>query len=272
MKDARRGTDRYTPLVMATLGCTGPAHRREVSRHVTWRALGAAISFIACGGADASFTIGHAADFAGGPVKASVLGIYRDGRLSAGTWLAFAPRLSAAWRGLDCGAGYGEELKATNGDAFSAIDAEGNSGDGGDALLEMVAPAAEGEFILVFHVYGEQATSGHVPEGPRRVLVAHGGGPMASDAAPRASAPKRSGFEISGSFYSPLQHQTVAFLMMEHPGPRLEDAFEGFAAKFELAFPTASCAGWQWGSVRAVHEVDALGLPLRRFRLVRGTP
>ena len=74
--------------------------------------------------------------------------------------------------------------------------------------------------------------------------------------------------EISASFYSTLRRQTVAALHMEYTGASLEDAFQEFAREFGNAFPLAGCVGWNWETVNVVHELDAVGLPLRRFRLV----
>lgn len=234
-------------------------------------AFALALTALACG-PGARFEVRYAPGFSARPMTSSVLGVYREGRLSEADWSSFTPHLPSALRSPECVPGYGRASKARNSEAVSAVEAQVRAAGVGDEVLDMIAPAAEGEFILEFSMYGQPATSGVAPEGRARVLVAHGGGPepMTSDASPRIVVPEAAAMEISASFYSTLRRQTVAALHMEYTGASLEDAFQEFAREFGNAFPLARCVGWNWETVSVVHELDAVGLPLRRFRLVPG--
>ncbi len=186
-------------------------------------------------------------------------------------WSSFAPEVSAALhRSSACPVAYGTALELENADVFAAI-AQHVKLDGiGDDLLSMVAPAAQGDFILAFQVFGELESARRRP-----VLVAHGGSgsgssgrPTVSDAPTRLVSPTRPALEISAIVFSVRLRRTVADLTMKYAGSSMNDAIQQFARKLALTFPAAVCGEWDWTAVRAIRELDAAGLPLRRVRLV----
>jgi hypothetical protein len=222
-----------------------------------------------CGGPDAYFRVEHATGFASGPTTVSVLGVFKDGLMNQDTWAAFAPEVSRALDQRACDAGYGEELRARNLEAFSTIEQQAGAGGVGDELLQMIAPAARGDFILVFQMYGRPpALDAH--DLSRRVLIAHGGGaePIHSDVSPRIAAMRRPALDISASLFSIRLRRTVALLSMEYTGPSTDAAIREFARKLGSTIPGASCSGWDWTAVKLVIERDDAGLPLGRGRLV----
>lgn len=94
---------------------------------------------------------------------------------------------------------------------------------------------------------------------------------MRSDASAPIMSRSRAGLEVSALLYSRSSARMVAAVTMYHTGD-LEQAAEAFGSHLTAALPRVACAGWRWRSVTVVHELDAMGLPLRRFRLEPLTP
>ena len=111
----------------------------------------------ACSG-DAQLSSRFASDFAHAPHTLAVLGVYKDGRMSSEAWEAVGPGLSRPF-GATCDTGFAQ-LEAKNQPLSGAIDDYTRANGVGDDLLEQLAPAAQGDLILVVTVAGHVGTKG----------------------------------------------------------------------------------------------------------------
>lgn len=222
---------------------------------------------LGCTTGEARFETKYAASFEARSVRASVLGVYRDGRLSEPAWAALVPHLPAGLRTPGCGPGFGEGLKVQNAKVFDAIEARTKRAVVDDELLEMIAPAASADFILSFAIY-EDGGNGYATQSLGRVLVAHGGPPIGSDLSTPLVSRKTPGVEMAGYLYSRSSLQTVAAVTMQFPGAGLQEAAATFGQEFVAALPPLTCGDWRWRSIELVPELDAMGLPVERFRLL----
>src|SRR5262249_50218476 len=106
---------------------------------------------LACGcGGGVQVEAKHAADFRPSGTM-SVLGIFRDGRMSADSWNelgdAILPRSG-------CEPGYNDEFVRANSSLAGAIDDYVRANGVTDGLLDQLAPLAEADAILVLSVAG----------------------------------------------------------------------------------------------------------------------
>jgi hypothetical protein len=240
---------------------------RRHARRCTRIAGIVATAALACTTTEPRFETKYAASFDARSVRASVLGVYRDGRLSEPAWAALVPHLPAGLRTPGCGPGFGEALKVENAQVFDAIEARTKMAVVDDELLEMIAPAASADFILSFAIY-EDGGHGDATQSLGRVLVAHGGPPIGSDLSAPLVTRKTPGVEMSGYLYSRSSLQTVAAVTMQFPGAGLQEAAATFGQEFGAALPPLTCGDWRWSSIEFVPELDAMGLPVERFRLL----
>ena len=238
-----------------------------MKRNVVSAAM-ATLLVCSCQVSEANFELRSALSHANAPVKASVLGVYREGAISDGALAALATESAMGLPVASCTPGYGENLRTTNHEAFAAIQAHIRVHGVGDELLNLIAPAAEGDFILVFEMYGQLSRSKVGGKRAARILVAHGGSEPISDASPKFRVADTPGLEMSASLFSVRLQRRVVVLRMEYTGPSLVEAIRKFAQKFRSTLPATTCGSWNWRSVRAVHDRDGDGLPLMRFRLI----
>jgi hypothetical protein len=132
--------------------------RAQTERLVSSRAralFGAivALVFVSCDEGDAHFSIKFASDFSPAKHTASVLGVYKDGQMSADGWEALAPKVGPAICAGDCEVGY-NTLASTNGALADAIDAYAQANGPTDDLLAQLAPASKGDLVLVITFAG----------------------------------------------------------------------------------------------------------------------
>ena len=145
------GSDRGGEDVRTPCGKTsrGPA--------MNLRALLIPILFVAaCSSNEAEFNVRFAPGFAPPRHAVSVFGVYKDGQMSAEAWDTLAPKLSS-WLGTAaCSAGYvdGATAKA-NAPLWSAVDDYARSNGPTDDLLAELAPAAQGDLVMVITVAGK---------------------------------------------------------------------------------------------------------------------
>jgi hypothetical protein len=171
------------------------------------------------------------------------------------SWQDLGAVLSSPFGG-SCPVGDGPELATHDLPLFQAIDDYAREDGVTDALLEQLAPAAQGEMILVFTVSGQP---------PKRQAVASEPGPSAAPpvGSPNAVGGRRGAamgrpmhgglmfaphqqlaFELSASLFSVQAHHSVAQVTLQYSGDSAEDALNKFAAKLREALPGASCRGW----------------------------
>jgi hypothetical protein len=204
---------------------------------------------------EAQFTTRFASDFAHADHAVSVLGVFRDGRMSSDAWDVVGPPLSAPF-GKTCETAYGALIGTAPG-LSSAIDDYVRANGPGDELLEQLAPAATGDVILVFTVAGHiavrAAPSDSAAASPAAPGAAMGGGkyrgPHQAGSMGRALTPatNTAPLEVSVSLYSVATHRSVGLIGMGYDGVSLTEALQRMASRLGLALPKSRCAGWDWG-------------------------
>jgi hypothetical protein len=232
------------------------------------RALGVAIALASCGDPRASFTTKVASDFPPSGHTVSVLGVFKEGRMSPETWGELGAGLSSAFGPSACPAEYSDDLVTSNAPLSAAIDDYARANGVGDELLDALAPAATGDLIAVFTMAGKVTPDGHAggattgampPTAPNTMTRGgtgfrgqHGGmpgmgGPMTD---PRRGFRPASGdaLELSASLFSVSQHKSVALVAMSYVGDSIPDALAELAARLRAALPGSTCAAWN-GSV-----------------------
>jgi hypothetical protein len=185
--------------------------------------------------------------------------------MSQRSWQPFSAEVSRALNRSSCQSGFDDSFRAANVAAFTALEEQARFANFDDALLGMIAPAAEGDFILVLRTYGHPANmSSHRP--PGATLVAHGGGAevLKSDVAPRLMAPAAPRPEISASLFSVTARRTVVEVVMEYSGASRDEAVKSFAEKLGSSLPNWRCVGWNWSAVTTADELDDAGILIRR--------
>jgi hypothetical protein len=206
---------------------------------------------------DASVDVKFAQGFTPARATVSVLGVFRDGRMSTEAWGPIGPSLSASLGGQStCEAAYGDRLQQENQELYASIDADVRANGITDDLLTKLAPRAEGELILTISIHGstpaatvetEQPAQGSAMPGPMR-----GGGTAGRARAGQRQGPLRTrvgpkGLELSASLFSVRLHQSVARVRVIYTGASVEEAVQRFVAALGTAVPGSTCRGWSWG-------------------------
>jgi len=209
----------------------------------------------ACGD-DAQFSTRLASDFPPSRHTVSVLGVFKDGQMSAESWEATGGKLSAPF-GSTCDTAYGHVV-ATDQALAGAIDDYVRANGPGDELLEQLSPAATGDVIVIFTVagrVGEKAagpTAGSISPGAPSVGngISHsrrgsGAAPVHNDRGmPRATT--TAAFEMSALLYSVPQKRSVGVVTLQYDGASVDEAVQRLAARLGATLPGATCAGWDW--------------------------
>jgi hypothetical protein len=179
-----------------------------------------------------------------------VFGVFRDGRMDEKAWAPLEPKLAEAFGGKrTCEPGYGKRMRAGDDALAHQVDHLIRENGIDDDVLEKVAPAAQGDFILVLMLY-------------KKVPELHDGGVRMMRAATPMGMGRRGGrapmsryappmddehvFELSASLFSRAAHKLVAQVDLRYTGDDLDAAMTGFAKKLETVVPGATCAGWSW--------------------------
>lgn len=219
------------------------------SHLVRWTALVAIATGAACAGDDAQFNVKYAPDYAkGGTV--SVLGIFKDGRMSPETWDQLGPLLLTKQK---CETAYNVDLVALSPTLSSAIDDYARANGITDALLDQLAPVARGDAIMVITVAGHPpqkiAREGGAPRASPQPVMRGGGrgrGRVPYGSSGSTSTTDGSVFEVSASLFSIRLHRSIALVSMTYSGRDVEAALAKFAAKLSASLPEISCVGWNW--------------------------
>jgi hypothetical protein len=219
------------------------------------------VSAFACDASDVLFTTNVASDLARTKHTVSVLGVYRDGRMSMGGWDVLAPHVEAFLGpgpgSAHCEVGY-ESLESSNEALVSAVDEFARSDGPTDPLLSLLAPAAHGDLILVLTFAGKLAepTSDGGPENATPVQSGRssvpgglrGGGSAALGSSPSDTPADLNHLEISASLFSVALGRTVALVAMQYLGRNNDEAAAKFGTKLQQSLPNMKCVGWNWGA------------------------
>jgi hypothetical protein len=199
----------------------------------------------------------------------SVLGVFKDGRMSTEAWISMGPPISSALGlvGDVCEAAFAERLQQEKPDLFAFVEEDTRNNGITEEMLGKLAPQADGDLILAISVHGRivQAAPeredmpppsagamrpGAAGQGLRPGRAGHRGGPG------RSTAP--SGLELTASLYSIKAKKSVARMSMGYTGTSVEDAFRRFAAEIAGVVPGSTCRGWHW---KDPSQVPGAGLP-----------
>jgi len=174
-------------------------------------------------------------------------------------WLPLEPKLAQAFGGSrTCEPGYGKRMRDGDDALSHQVDHMVRENGIDDDVLEKVAPAARGDFILVLMLYKKVP---QLHDGGARMRVSaqpmamgrRGGRPGMSRYAPPPEDDHV--FELSASLFSRAAHKLVAQVDLRYTGDDLDEAMSSFAKKLETVVPGATCVGWNWPSPD--EELDA---------------
>jgi len=228
-----------------------------------------ASSTLACGpsGSGAAFETKLAHDFRPAHHTVSVLGVYKDGRMALGAWESLSTYFAPAFGPKACPAGF-DELVNANQDLANAIDAYARDEGPSGKLLAQIAPAAQGDLILVVTYAGQIPAK--TDEDPR-AAAAPVNNSMGTkrhqrrNAGAAESARRDDQLDISASFFSVQQNRPVAIVSMAYTGDTVKDAMTRFGAEVARGLPDLKCAGWDLATkidpatVKPVFDVPAEG-------------
>ncbi len=206
---------------------------------------------VACRGPDTRFVERFSPDFDHPRHTISVFGVFKNGQMSSEAWNALRPHIEPLVGAGECEAAFGPALASADGRLLRAIDDYTRANGPTDDLLARIAPAAEGDLVLVL------VEAGHPPAPEKKVTVQdtstqrrsrqtvnHGG---LSDFKPRSGgAADQDVLDLSASLFSVAKGTSVAVVDMQYEGPSLDEAVERFAARLARALPEAKCRGWRW--------------------------
>jgi hypothetical protein len=177
--------------------------------------------------------------------------------MSTRGWDVLAPYVARALGSSDCDVGY-DALISSNEALADAIDEYARADGPTDELLGQLAPAAQGDLVLVLTFAGklpQRATdAGAAP--PARApsgMGGHGrgrrGGGGGARGTPKPESAKDTNLlEISASLFSVALGRSVALVGMQYAGASIEDAMARFTAKLAQAAPNMKCVGWNWNT------------------------
>jgi hypothetical protein len=214
-----------------------------------------------CSG-DTVYTTNFASGFAPSHHAVSVLGVYKDGRMSSEAWDAIGPRVSRSLGSANCESAYAEAAASSNRPLWEAIDEYTRNDGPTDALLGKVAPAARGDLVLVVTVAGKLPTQTKVhlqdePAPSTTSSMGRGGGGMGGmggggqyrnpNARSRAPDPSTTeALDLQASLFSVSEGKSVGLVGLQYTGQSLDEALARFGAKLQESLPAATCVGWNW--------------------------
>jgi hypothetical protein len=216
-----------------------------------------AASTVACAD-ESSVRVKVAQGFTPGPTNVSVLGVFRDGRMSVDAWGPIAIPLSAAIGGLSmCEPAFSARLQRENEPLFASIDDEAKSDGITEDLLTKLAPAAQGDQILAITMHGsvggttDKASGLSTPHASAPQTRGMGGGGMRGNRGmqqrePTTRGPSPKALEMSATLFSARLHQPMARVTVIYTGTNADEAVRQFTAEIGKIVPGSACKGWSW--------------------------
>jgi hypothetical protein len=221
------------------------------------------LTLAGCGSQEAVYATNFAPDFTPVHHKVSVLGVFKDGRMSSEAWDAIAARIGSSMGGTKCEAAYAEIATSPNHALFTAIDEYTQANGPTDDLLAKIAPAAQGDLVLIVIVAGKLPTPDNIkvqnetnrPPGSANSMGGGGrgapggtlggmrnaGGPMF-----RGDPAAVDRLDLTASFFSVPKAASVALVALQYSGETIDDAVQRFTTRLSATLPGATCAGWNW--------------------------
>jgi hypothetical protein len=210
------------------------------------------VGAVACHRPDARFAERFAPEFSRAAHTISVFGVYRDGQMSSEAWDRLRPRIEPLLGGSGCEIAVDAKLASRDRLLFGAIDDYARANGPNDDLLARVAPAAQGDLILVLVEAGrpplpekrisvaESSSQGRTPAG------GHGSGFSTLGSIKRKGSADKDVLRLSASLFSVALQRSVALVDMQYEGTNFDEALENFATRLAQSLPEARCRGWHW--------------------------
>jgi hypothetical protein len=213
------------------------------------------LSLGACADAGAQFDVKYAPGFQRGASTVSILGVFREGRMSPETWEDIGPKIAPVFARDTCSIGFDTRLLSDKPSLAESIDDYTRENGVTDDLLDQLAPGASGDNVLVITVAGRPNEIGKpdagagaptgTPQAQQRGMGRRGGpGGMGSSTPMRVMPIDRNAFEMSASLFSLREHKTVAVVTMGYAGTSGAEALQIFVRKLRESFGGAPCVGW----------------------------
>jgi len=224
-------------------------------------ALGLAV-FFACSEKPTTFAVSYAPGYTPGPLHASILGVYREGRLDVDGLRPLGAELTqSAFHADVCPVAVDAELRAQKPGIFDAIDEATKTEGVTEPLLAALAPAAEGDSIVFITMSGQArvvpdggAPSRSASSSPSVGVGGRGGGRRGGGmsrggggrSAPARTAPEDdNALSLTATVYSVRDKRVVAAVAETYTGTSEATALREFRDKLAATFPGASCTGWK---------------------------
>jgi len=216
-------------------------------------------SSVGCAKGGAEFATKYAPNIRRDGMSVSVFGVYKDGRMSAEAWTDVAPSFASALGGASCGSLQSEPIVVNDRDVATALDDTTRADGVSDELLDVFAPAAAGDTIMLVTIAGHPPTNGPtiVASEPRqtpyvspgrnnRGIPANGYGKTEPiSGGPRRPPDTHDVFEVSAALFSVRDHHTIALVTMNYDGKSVDEAMAAFTAKLRAELPGMRCEGWK---------------------------
>lgn len=190
----------------------------------------------------------------------STFAVQRDGVVSRQGWGALGPNVPGPFGAHHCDVAFGQTLFESAPELAEAIGSYVKANGVTDALLERVAPAAEGDTIMFIIMSGAPRVA--ADGGPNTVGMASGrggggggrggrrGGMGGGRGGMRQSAGEPheggDGLQIDATFYSIRERRSLAEIRMSYTGAHMDEAVRAFNVRLDQEFPGARCSGWTW--------------------------
>jgi hypothetical protein len=190
---------------------------------------------------DQEFQVRHSAGLPRGG-EVSVLGIFKDGRLDTAAWEDVALRLLRKER---CLAGFTRGLAEARPGVHGSVDRYVRDNGVTEKLLDLLAPAARSDRIMVLTVAGgppKVFSRKWVPEARAR------GGSRSSRGGHFSTVTDGRELTVSAEVFSVKEHRFVEQVRMSYGGQDTEGALTRFADKLAAEIPIAACAAWDWAA------------------------
>jgi hypothetical protein len=217
------------------------------------RAVVFAAGAFACGGPEAQFAERFASDFQHARHTVSVFGVYKDGQMSSEAWDVFRPRLEPLLGGSRCEMASSPPPASTDSRLFAAIDDYTRANGPTDDLLAHLAPAAQGDLILVLVEAGrlpgpeKKASLVSSPSPGRSTQVgSQGAGFSTLESTKHSDGAQTDVLQLTASLFSVAQGHSVALVDMHYDGANFDEAVSTFAARLAASLPECTCRGWHW--------------------------
>jgi hypothetical protein len=212
-----------------------------------------------CADQNTDFEVHYASDYPRTPLRLSVFGVFKDGRLSAESWDQLGKNLSSPFAKNACDVVYSDDLLAHAPDTASALDDYARANGVTDDLLDVYAGKAQGDAILLITVAGhppattpndgshDRGAASSPAMSPMRGRGPGRGG-MPGGAMPSGFGPRNTDqnvFVMAASLYSVSLHHSVAEVGMTYSGKSVDEAVKSFHDKLASELRGASCVGWK---------------------------